>query len=84
MFTYGLGIIEAMKGNVLKATKAAAHKQKKAVSSKAAVMQRKVKQTFAAQVDALARCRFQGHRDRCLNATGGGYGATQGYASVQR
>jgi len=42
-----------MKGNVLKATKAAARKQKKSVSSEAAVVRRKVKQTFAAQVDAF-------------------------------
>jgi hypothetical protein len=42
-----------MKGNVLKATKAAARRQKKDVSSEAAVMQRKVKRTFAAQVEAF-------------------------------
>ena len=43
----------SMKGNVLKATKSAARKQKKSASSEAAVMQRKVKQTFATQVKAF-------------------------------
>lgn len=43
----------AMKGNVLKANKSAVRKQKKASSSEAAVMQRKVKQTFVVQVEAF-------------------------------
>jgi hypothetical protein len=42
-----------MNGNVLKATKSAARKQKKGASSETAAMRRKVKQTFAAQVDAF-------------------------------
>jgi hypothetical protein len=42
-----------MKGNVLKATKSAARKEKKGASSDTAVMRRKVKQTFAAQVEAF-------------------------------
>lgn len=43
----------AMKGNVLKSNKATVRKQKKSASSKTATMRRKVKQTFAAQVDAF-------------------------------
>ena len=42
-----------MKGNVFKANKSAVRKQKKGFSSEAAVMRRKVKQTFAAQVEAF-------------------------------
>ena len=42
-----------MKGNVLKATKSAARKEKKGASSDTAVMRRKVKQTFADQVEAF-------------------------------
>ena len=43
----------AMKGNVLKANKSAVRKQKKGASSETAVKRRKVKQTFAAQVEAF-------------------------------
>ena len=43
----------AMKGNVLKAHKSAVRKQKKGSTSEAAVMRRKVKQSFAEQVDAF-------------------------------
>lgn len=43
----------AMKSNVLKTNKLAVHKQKKNSSSKTAVMQRKVKQSFAEQVSAF-------------------------------
>lgn len=43
----------AMKGNVLKANKSAVRKRKKGSSSEAAVMRRKVKQTFAEQVEAF-------------------------------
>ena len=43
----------SMKANVLKATKSAARKQKKGVSSETTVMRRKVKQTFADQVEAF-------------------------------
>lgn len=42
-----------MKGNVLKANKSAARKQKKGSSSEAAVIRRKVKQTFAQQVNGF-------------------------------
>ena len=42
-----------MKGNVLKTNKSAIRKQKKGSSSESAVMQRKVKQTFAEQVEAF-------------------------------
>ena len=42
-----------MKGNVLKANKSAVRKQKKSSSSETTVMRRKVKQTFAAQVEAF-------------------------------
>jgi hypothetical protein len=42
-----------MKGNVLKANKLTDRKQKKGSSSEASVMRRKVKQTFAAQVEAF-------------------------------
>jgi len=42
-----------MKGNVLKANKSVVRKQKKGSSSDTAVMRRKVKQTFAAQVEAF-------------------------------
>ncbi|HSL02463.1 MAG TPA: hypothetical protein VK901_02855 [Nitrospiraceae bacterium] len=43
----------SMKGNVLKANKSAVRKQKKSSSSDTAVMRRKVKQTFATQVEAF-------------------------------
>lgn len=43
----------SMKGNVLKATKSVARKEKKGAPSDTAVMRRKVKQTFAAQVEAF-------------------------------
>jgi len=43
----------AMKSNVLKANKSAVRKQKKGSSSDTAVMRRKVKQTFADQVEAF-------------------------------
>lgn len=42
-----------MKGNVLKANKPVARKQKKSPSSEAAVMRRKVKRSFAEQVEAF-------------------------------
>jgi hypothetical protein len=42
-----------MKTNVLKATKSAARKEKKGVSSETTVMRRKLKQTFAVQVEAF-------------------------------
>ena len=42
-----------MKSNVLKANKSAVRKQKKGSSSDTAVMRRKVKQTFAEQVEAF-------------------------------
>jgi hypothetical protein len=42
-----------MKGNALKTTKSAARKEKKGASSETTVMRRKVKQTFAAQVEAF-------------------------------
>lgn len=42
-----------MKGNILKANKSAVRKQEKGTSSEAAVMRRKVKQTFAEQVEAF-------------------------------
>ncbi len=44
-----------MKGNVLKANKSASGKQKKSSSSETAVMQRKVKQSFAEQVEAFIK-----------------------------
>jgi hypothetical protein len=43
----------SMKSNVLKANKSAVSKQKKGSSSDTAVMRRKVKQTFAVQVEAF-------------------------------
>jgi hypothetical protein len=42
-----------MKGNILKVNKSAIRKQKKGSSSESAAMRRKVKQTFAAQVEAF-------------------------------
>lgn len=42
-----------MKGNILKVNKSAIHKQKKGSSSESSVIQRKVKRTFAAQVEAF-------------------------------
>jgi len=42
-----------MKGNGLKVNKSAIRKQKKGTSSESVVMRRKVKQTFAAQVEAF-------------------------------
>ena len=42
-----------MKSNVLKANKSAVRKQKKGSSSDTAAMRRKVKQTFADQVEAF-------------------------------
>ena len=42
-----------MKGNVFKANKSAVRKRKKGSSSESAVMRRKVKQTFAAQVETF-------------------------------
>ncbi len=42
-----------MKGNALKVNKSAIRKQKKGTSSESAVMRRKVKQSFAAQVEAF-------------------------------
>ena len=45
--------MELMKGNVLKATKLAVRKKKKDSPSESAVMRHKVKQTFAAQVEAF-------------------------------
>ena len=44
-----------MKGNVLKVNKSAIRKQKKGSSSDTAVMRRKVKQTFADQVEAFIK-----------------------------
>jgi hypothetical protein len=49
------GIMPCMKANVLKATKSAARKEKKEVSSETSVMRRKVKQTFADQVEAFIK-----------------------------
>ena len=43
----------SMKSNVLKANKSAVSKQKKGSSSDTAAMRRKVKQSFAAQVEAF-------------------------------
>ena len=45
----------AMKSNVLKVNKSAIRKQKKGSSSDTAVMRRKVKQTFAEQVEAFIK-----------------------------
>ena len=42
-----------MKGNVLKTNKSAIRKQKKGSTSESVVMRRKVKQTFAEQVEAF-------------------------------
>ena len=42
-----------MKGNALKANKSTVRKQKKGSSSESTVMRRKVKQTFAAQVETF-------------------------------
>jgi hypothetical protein len=42
-----------MKGNALKVNKSAIRKQKKGTSSESAIMRRKVKQSFAAQVEAF-------------------------------
>ena len=42
-----------MKGNILKVNKSAIRKQKKGTSSESTVMRRKVKQSFAAQVEAF-------------------------------
>lgn len=42
-----------MKGNVLKSNKTTVRKQKKSSSSETAVMQRKVKRSFAEQVSAF-------------------------------
>ena len=42
-----------MKGNVLKTNKSAIRKQKKGSTSEFVVMRRKVKQTFAEQVEAF-------------------------------
>ncbi len=42
-----------MKGNVRKTNKSANRKQTKGTSSESAVMRRKVKQTFAEQVEAF-------------------------------
>ena len=42
-----------MKANALKASKSSARKQKKGSSSETTVMRRKVKQTFADQVEAF-------------------------------
>ena len=44
-----------MKSNVLNANKSAVRKQKKGSSSDTAVMRRKVKQTFADQVEAFIK-----------------------------
>ena len=46
-------IITAMKRNVLKAKKSVVRKQKKGSSSESVTMRRKVKQTFADQVEAF-------------------------------
>ena len=43
----------SMKSNVLKTNKSAVRKQKKGSSSETAAMRRKVKQTFADQVEAF-------------------------------
>ena len=45
----------SMKSNVLKTNKSAVRKQKKGSSSETAVMRRKVKQTFADQVEAFIK-----------------------------
>jgi hypothetical protein len=45
----------SMKSNVLKANKSAVRKQKKGSSSDTATMRRKVKQTFADQVEAFIK-----------------------------
>ena len=45
----------SMKSNVLKANKSAVRKQKKGSSSETAVIRRKVKQTFADQVEAFIK-----------------------------
>jgi hypothetical protein len=45
----------SMKSNVLKATKPSARKEKKGASSETTAMRRKVKQTFAAQVEAFIK-----------------------------
>jgi hypothetical protein len=45
----------SMKSNALKANKSAVRKQKKGSSSETAVMRRKVKQTFADQVEAFIK-----------------------------
>ena len=45
----------SMKSNVLKANKSAVRKQKKGSSSETVVMRRKVKQTFADQVEAFIK-----------------------------
>jgi hypothetical protein len=45
----------SMKSNILKANKSAVRKQKKGSSSDTAVMRRKVKQTFADQVEAFIK-----------------------------
>jgi len=42
-----------MKGNVLKANRSVVRKQKKGSSSEAITMRRKIKQTFAEQVEAF-------------------------------
>jgi len=42
-----------MKANALKASKSSARKEKKEASSETTVMRRKVKQTFAAQVEGF-------------------------------
>ena len=44
-----------MKSNVFKVNKSAVRKQKKGSSSDTAVMRRKVKQTFAEQVEAFIK-----------------------------
>lgn len=49
----GWGIIAAMKRPALKVRKATIGKSKKGSLSESAAMRRKVKQTFAAQVDAF-------------------------------
>jgi len=45
----------SMKSNVLKANKSAVRKQKKGSSPDTAVMRRKVKQTFADQVESFIK-----------------------------
>ncbi len=42
-----------MKGNALKGNKSVMRKQKKGTSSESAIIRRKVKQNFAAQVEAF-------------------------------